>query len=155
MLCSQEWFIVVPRICLLLAWGFFILLKPAAALRFSAFALLTISVVAALLCSEMVPAKFRHTVWGSPAVFLFLLFFMPHYDISGLLAILLIVSGYALRSWKNKSRLSKAVTVCALLFAVVLMLKMFSGDWFDFYTAAAISLFGCAAWESGNIKNSK
>lgn len=151
---NDVWFISVPRICLLLLWGVFILLKPAAALRFSAWMTIPAGITAALLLSGKLPGKF---VWISaliPLFFLLLLAMLPQYDIPGILAIVSVAAAAGIKSWKLKTSLSRAVAFCAFIFALLLLARMFSGDWFDFYAASAIALFGTAGLESGSIKKS-
>ena len=153
LLINDVWFISVPRSFLLLFWGLFILFKPAAALELSAYLTIPAGCIIALLLFEKTAPRFRPAFFLIPVIFIMMLIFLPQHDISGISAVMIPVIAVVIRSWKNKNLLSRCVAVCAAFFILVLSVKMFSGDWFDFYTSAAIALFAAAAWESGNIKN--
>ena len=152
---NDAWFIALPRIILLLCWGAFILFRPAAGLRVSAWALLPLGCAAFLSAGDVFPAKYRFLCLVLPLLFLLAILLPVHYDMAGLWSASLAAFLAAKRSWNGKTVVFRATAVCAVLAGLVLFCKSFKGDWFDLSPAAALILFGAAALETGFLKSSR
>lgn len=152
---NDAWFIALPRIILLLCWGAFILFRPAAGLRVSAWALIPLGYAALLPAVELFPAKYRALSLALPLLLVLAILLPDHYDMAGLWSASFVALLAARRSLNGKTLLFRATAVCAALAGFVLFCKSFTGDWFDLSPAAALVLFGAAALETGALKSSR
>ena len=152
---NDAWFIALPRIILLLCWGAFILFRPAAGLRVTAWALLLLGYAALLPSAEAFPAKYRFLCFLLPLPLCLAILLPAHYDMAGLWSASLVAILAARRSWNGKTLLFRGTAVCAALAGLVLFCKSFTGDWFDLSPAVALVLFGAAALETGSLKSSR
>ena len=152
---NDAWFIALPRIGLLLCWGAFILFRPAAGLRVSAWALIFLGYAALLPAAELFPAKYRFLCPVLPLLLILAILLPDQYDMAGLWSAALIALLAAKRSLNGKTLLFRITAACAVAAGVVLFWKSFTGDWFDISPAAALVLFGAAALETVSLKTSR
>jgi hypothetical protein len=152
---NDAWFIALPRIILLLCWGAFILFRPAAGLRVTAWAVIPLCCAALLPAAEMLPPRYRALCFALPLLLILAILLPAHYDMAGLWSASLAACLAARRSWNGKTLLFRGTAVCAALAGFVLFCKSFTGDWFDLSPAAALVLFGAAALETGALKSSR
>ena len=152
---NDAWFIALPRIILLLCWGAFILFRPAAGLRVSAWALIPLGYAACLAAAEIFPPKYRFLCFVLPLLLIFPILLPAHYDMAGLWCASLAALLAAKRSWNGKTLLFRGTAVCAAAAGIVLFCKSFKGDWFDLSPAVALVLFAAAALETGFLKSSR
>ena len=152
---NDAWFIALPRIILLLCWGMFILLRPAAGLRVSAWALVFLGYAALLPAAELFPVKYRFLCLVLPLLLILAILLPAHYDMAGLWSASLVALLAARRGRNGKTLLFRGTAVCAAIAGVVIFCKSFTGDWVDLSPAAALVLFGAAALETGALKSSR
>ena len=152
---NDAWFIALPRIILLLGWGVFVLWRPAAGLRVSAWALVFLGYAALLPAAELFPAKYRFLCLVLPLLLVLAILLPAYYDMAGLWSASLVALLAARRGGSGKTLLFRGTAVCAVVAGAVLFCKSFSGDWFDLSPAVALILFGAAALETGFLKSSR
>ena len=152
---NDAWFIALPRIILLLCWGAFILFRPAAGLRVTAWALLPLGCAALLPAAETFPPKYRFLCFALPLLLIPAILLPVRCDMAGLWSAAMAAFLAARRSWNGKTLFFRGTAVCAVIAGVILFCKSFTGDWFDLSPAAALVLFGAAALETGFLKTAR
>lgn len=152
LLNNDIWYLLLPRIIVLLFFGWLVLFRPALSLHLCSLLLIFSAGALMLFIHEKLPVPFRHLIWSIPLAAAGVLIFPSQPDTAAVWFAAGICLITALRADARHTLSDRAVSITAAIAAFILIIKSFSPVWFDLYPAVSLAFFSAAYWESGNFK---